>query len=239
MNWLLINYNTNMQISVITLFPDMFQGVLNSSILKRAVEKGKVSFNLINLRDFGLGAHKTVDDKPYGGGAGMVLKVDVLHEAVKKAKEIDGDTKIVLLDPRGVRYSQEVAENLSKESSITLICGHYEGYDERIREYVDMEISMGDFVVTGGEIPAMAIIDSTVRLLPGVLGKEESHQLESFSHSKKGRILEHAQYTRPQTYNGVSVPEYILTGNHKQIEEERAAEAAGITAKNRPDLLKK
>lgn len=228
-----------MHISVITLFPDMFQGVLNTSILKRAVEKGKTTFEIINLRDFGLGTHKTVDDKPYGGGAGMVLKVDVLHSAIKKARELHAETKVILLDPRGVPFSQEIAENLSKESSITLICGHYEGYDERIREYIDMEISMGDFILTGGEIPAMAVIDSTVRLIPGVLGKDESYTLESFSDSENGRILEHAHYTRPQIYNGSEVPDYVIKGDHKKIETSRAEEAIKITSKNRPDLLKK
>lgn len=217
----------------------MFQGVLNTSILKRAVEKGKATISIINLRDFGLGAHKTVDDKPYGGGVGMVLKVDVVHTAIKKAKEVNPNTKIILLDPRGTPYTQQVAENLSKEESITLICGHYEGYDERIRTYVDMEISMGDFILTGGEIAAMAVIDSVVRLVPGVLGKDESHMHESFSKTETGRILEHPHYTRPQIYDGKDVPEYALSGNHKDIAFSRNQEALNITNEKRPDLLKK
>lgn len=217
----------------------MFEGVLNTSIIKRAVEKQKALFNIIDLRNFGIGAHKSVDDSPYGGGAGMVLKVDVVHAAILEARKLNPDTKVILLDPRGVPYTQRVAEELSKKQSITLICGHYEGYDERIREYVDMEVSMGDFVLTGGEIPALAIIDSVVRLIPGVLGKDESFMNESFSETENGRILEHAHYTRPHTYNGSSVPEYVLTGNHKTIDSERLKNAKQITHEKRPDLLKK
>lgn len=227
-----------MQISIITLFPEMFDGVLNHSILKRAKEKGSVIYNLINLRDFGIGKHKTVDDKPYGGGAGMVLKVDVMHEAIQKARRDNPSTKVILLDPRGIPFTQEVAENLSKEKSITLICGHYEGYDERIRNYIDMEVSIGDFVLTGGEIPAMAIIDSVVRLIPGVLGKDDSFKNESFSEGNVGRILEHSHYTRPETYDGNSVPKELLSGNPKVIAEIRETQAKNVTQNNRPDLLK-
>ncbi len=214
----------------------MFDGVLNNSILKRAKEKGVAVYNMIDLRNFGLGLHKTVDDKPYGGGAGMVLKVDVMHEAIKEARKIP-NTKVILLDPRGIPFSQSVAEKLAKEESITLICGHYEGYDERIRNYIDMEISMGDFVLTGGEIPAMAIIDSVVRLLPGALGKDESSQSESFASSPSGRILEHPHYTRPQEYDGHMVPEELLSGNPKIVGNKRAQQAQIITKEKRPDLL--
>lgn len=216
----------------------MFDGVLNHSMLKRAKEKGKAVYNIINLRDFGLGAHKTVDDRPYGGGAGMVLKVDVMHNAIKKVKENNPHTKIILLDPRGIPFTQHVAETLAKEESITLICGHYEGYDERIRKYVDQELSLGDFVLTGGEIPAMAIIDSVVRLLPGVLGKDESSKKESFSKTDKGRILEHPHYTRPEEYDGNKVPVELLSGNPKIIDEMRENLAQKITHDKRPDLLK-
>lgn len=226
-----------MHISIITLFPEMFDGVLNHSILKRAKEKMLASYTLINLRDFGAGKHKSVDDKPYGGGAGMVLKVDVMHNAIQKAKKNNPETKVILLDPRGIPYTQEVAEKLSSESSITLICGHYEGFDERIRKYIDMEISIGDYVVTGGEIPAMAIIDSVVRLIPGVLGKEESHTYESFSESQSGRILEHPQYTRPEEYDNQKVPKELLSGNPKIIDAHRSTAAQTITKTKRPDLL--
>ncbi len=227
-----------MHISIITLFPEMFDGVLNHSILKRAKEKGSVFYNLINVRDFGIGNHKTVDDKPYGGGAGMVLKVDVLHNAIKKARADNPSTKVLLLDPRGIPFTQAVAENLANEESITLICGHYEGYDERIRNYIDMEVSIGDFVLTGGEIAAMAIIDSVVRLIPGVLGHDESYKYESFSKTDKGRILEHAHYTRPETYDGNNVPSELLSGNHKTISKIQQSQALNITKEKRPDLLK-
>lgn len=227
-----------MHISVITLFPEMFHGILSTSILKRAQEKQKFLVSLINLRDFGIGKHKTVDDAPYGGGAGMVLRVDVLKSALNEARKQNKNTKFVLLDPRGTPFTQSVAEELSKEESITLICGHYEGYDERIREYVDREISLGDFVLTGGEIPAMAIIDSVVRLLPGVLGKDESAQHESFSEYEGKRILEHPHYTRPPVFEGGNVPLELLSGNHKKIDEIRRLRAVELTQRKRPDLLK-
>jgi len=227
-----------MHISIITLFPEMFDGVLNHSILKRAKEKALATYTLINLRDFGIGKHKTVDDKPYGGGAGMVLKVDVMHDAIKKAKTLHPNTKIILLDPRGIPYTQEVAEKLSTEESVTLICGHYEGYDERIRKYIDMEVSIGDYVLTGGELPAMAIIDSVVRLLPGVLGKEESYAFESFSKTKSGRILEHPHYTRPEEYDKQIVPEELLSGNPKIIDAHRQNAAQTITKNKRPELIR-
>lgn len=216
----------------------MFSGVLQTSIVKRAIEKGKVTVNMINLRDFGIGNHKTVDDKPYGGGVGMVLKVDVMHAAIEQAKKANKDTKVVLLDPRGIPFSQAVAEELSQLPSITLLCGHYEGYDERIREYIDIEISMGDFVLTGGEIPAMAILDSVTRLIPGVLGKDESSRNESFSKDELGkRILEHPQYTRPQIFKNAKVPAELLSGDHKKVKATREKEAIRITQNTRPDLL--
>jgi len=226
-----------MQFSIITLFPDMFTGVLQTSILKRAQEKGALNVNFINLRDFGIGPHKTVDDKPYGGGVGMVLKVDVLHNAIKEAKSKNPNTKVILLDPSGIPFSQKVAEDLSKESSITLICGHYEGYDARVKNYIDMEISMGDFVLTGGEIPAMAILDAVSRLTPGVLGKEESHHHESFSKKDEGRILEHDQYTRPFEHDGVTVPENLLSGDPKKVTLQQSESALKNTKEKRPDLL--
>lgn len=227
-----------MQISIITLFPEIFPPVLNSSILKRAQEKGKLIINLVNLRDFGLGIHKTVDDRPYGGGAGMVLRVDVMHQAILSVKKSHPHTKIILLDPKGTPFSQEMAEQLSKEQDLTLICGHYEGFDERIRDYVDMEVSFGDFVLTGGEIPAMAITDAVVRLLPDVLGKADSSINESFSRKNGARLLEHSHYTRPQEYEGKSVPEILLSGHKAKIEEQRSTNAQELTKEKRPDLLK-
>lgn len=226
-----------MHITIITLFPEIFENVFNTSILKRARDKKKVTFTFINLRDFGVGSHKSVDDKPYGGGAGMVLRVDVLHKAIEASKKGHKNIKTILLDPKGTVYSQEVAETLSKETDIILICPRYEGVDERIKQYIDMEVSLGDFILTGGEIPAMAIVDSIVRLLPGVLGKDESSEKESFSEVEGKRILEHAHYTRPPEYKGKGVPNVLLSGNHSTIENYRKKEAASITSKKRPDLI--
>lgn len=226
-----------MKISIITLFPEMFTGVFSSSILKRAQERGILEIEYIQLRDFGVGTHKTVDDTPYGGGVGMVLKVDVLNSAIKSVKEKNPNVATILLDASGQTFTQEVAENLSQEKHVLLICGHYEGFDARIKKYVDQVLSIGDFVLTGGEIPAMAVIDAVARLVPGVLGKDESSKNESFSKSSAGRILEHDQYTRPETYDGQRVPEVLLSGNHKIIEEERKSSALKNTQKNRSDLL--
>ncbi|MGE5041615.1 MAG: tRNA (guanosine(37)-N1)-methyltransferase TrmD [Candidatus Levyibacteriota bacterium] len=227
-----------MNINIISLFPEMFSPVINSSILKRAQEKGKATISLVNLRDFGLGTHKSVDDKPYGGGAGMVLRVDVMHQAIEAVKKSHPDTKIIILDPKGIPFTQKVAEQLSTEKDITLICGHYEGFDERIRDFIDMEISIGDYVLTGGEIPAMAITDAVVRLLPGVLGKDASPLLESFSSQQGKRLLEHAHYTRPAEYKGKKVPEVLLSGHQKNIDSSRNASSEEITREKRPDLLK-
>lgn len=214
----------------------MFQNILGTSILKRAEEKGKVTYKLLNLRDFGIGRHKTVDDKPYGGGVGMVLRVDVLHKAILEAKKGHKNATVLLLDPKGIPYNQNVAETLSKKQDIILVCGRYEGVDERIKKYVDMEVSLGDFILTGGEIAGMAVIDSVVRLLPGVLGKDESSANESFSKRNGERILEHPHYTRPQTYKGNSVPEILLSGDPKKVEGFRQETAAKETILKRPDL---
>lgn len=226
-----------MTISIITLFPQMFEQVIFSSILKRAQEKKIVSIDLIDLRDFGIGKHKSVDDAPYGGGAGMVLKVDVLHAAIQSAKKKHKKAMVILLDPKGTPFSQSIAENLSTVKNIILVCGHYEGFDERIRKYIDMEISMGDFVLTGGEIPAMAVIDSVVRLIPGALGKDESSLFESFSKSESGRILEGPHYTRPNKYKGKSVPEVLLSGDPKKVAKYRHEMGAELTKKKRRDLV--
>lgn len=228
-----------MKISVITLFPEVFEPIINSSILKRAKEKGLVEFEIVDHREFGIGKHKVVDDRPYGGGAGMLLRVDVMEKAIDAAKKgIEGEV-VILLDPKGKVYSQNIAEELSNLNHIILVCGHYEGFDERIRELVDMEISAGDYVLTGGEIPAMAIIDSITRLIPGVLKDENATKFESHSRNKNTRILEGPHYTRPEEHKGKKVPEVLLSGDPKKIEEYRSKEALKITRKRRPDLLSK
>lgn len=223
-----------MKISIITLFPEVFGPILNTSILKRAQQKGKVTFELINLREFGEGKHKVVDDRPYGGGAGMVLKADILAKALKKLKVKSAKCKVILTSASGNPYKQKKAKELSKLDCLIIICGHYEGVDQRfIDQYVDEEISTGDFVLTGGEIPAMVIVDSIVRLLPGVLEKPESIQNESFTEN----LLEGPQYTRPENFEGKSVPEILLSGNHKEIEKWRKEQSLKKTKKIRPDLL--
>lgn len=226
-----------MKISVITLFPEIFKSQLHYSILKRAQEKGLVEFSIINHRKFGIGKHKIVDDKPYGGGTGMILRVDVLAEAIKSARtNVDGE-KVILLDPQGIVYKQEIAEDFSKLNHIILVCGHYEGFDERIRDLVDCEISMGDFVMTGGEIAALAIIDSITRLIPGVLKDLSATQNESLSLKEGKRILEGPQFTRPEEFEGAKVPKIMLSGDPKKIDEYKNSEAAKKTSKKRPDLL--
>ncbi|WP_307197085.1 tRNA (guanosine(37)-N1)-methyltransferase TrmD [Neobacillus niacini] len=227
-----------MKIDVLTLFPEMFSGVLGHSILHKAAEKGAVQYNVVNFRDFADNKHQTVDDYPYGGGAGMVLKTQPLFDAVAALKEqVEGNrTRVILLCPQGKRYDQKIAEELAKEDHLIFVCGHYEGYDERIREHVVTdEISIGDYVLTGGELGAMVVIDSVVRLLPEVLGNQESHMKDSFSTG----LLEHPHYTRPSDFRGMKVPEVLLQGNHKLIEEWRNKEALRRTFLRRPDLLEK
>lgn len=232
-----------MKISIITLFPEVFDPILNSSILKRAQNKKKVTFELINLRDFGEGKHQVVDDRPYGGGAGMVLKADILTKALKSIQPRQARPgSVILMSASGKPYKQENARELSKLEHLIIICGHYEGIDQRfIDKYVDEEISIGDYVLTGGEIPAMVIVDSVVRLIPGVLKKTEATQDESFSifhpPSSNIQLLEGPQYTRPEEFEGTKVPEILLSGNHKQIREWREKEAVEKTRKVRPDLF--
>jgi tRNA (guanine37-N1)-methyltransferase len=226
-----------MKIDVLTLFPEMFAGVFGNSILKKAADKQAVQYNVINFREFSDNKHQTVDDYPYGGGAGMVLKPQPIFDAVESLN-IKGEqqkSRVILLCPQGERLNQKKAEELSKEKHLIFICGHYEGYDERIRQHlVTDEISIGDYVLTGGELGAMVIIDSVVRLLPEVLGNEESHQKDSFSTG----LLEHPHYTRPADFRGMKVPDVIISGNHKNIEEWRAKESLRRTLSRRPDLLK-
>jgi tRNA (guanine37-N1)-methyltransferase len=208
-----------MKFIIITLFPEMFEGPLSESILKRATEKGLIEFEFLNLRDFGLGPRKQVDDTPYGGGAGMVLRVDVMEKAIEAAKSKSEASRVILMTPQGKTFRQPKAKELATANrDLILIAGHYEGFDERIRDLVDDQVSIGDFVLTGGELPAMVVIDAVSRLIPGVLGKEESFEEES--HSTEG-IVEYPHYTRPEEFRGKNVPQILLSGNHAKIAEWR------------------
>jgi tRNA (guanine37-N1)-methyltransferase len=225
-----------MKIDILTLFPKMFSGPFEQSIVKRAQEKGLVEINIHDLRDFGEGERKTVDDRPYGGGVGMILRVDIIDKAISDLKKGHKGTKVVLLDAAGNKFTQAVAKGYSEVKHLILIAGHYEGFDHRVQEHlVDEVVSIGDFVLTGGEIPAMVITDSVVRLIPGVLEKEGATELESFSNPN---ALEFPQYTRPEEYKRWRVPEILLSGNHKKIENWRKVESLKKTEKIRPDLLK-
>ena len=222
-----------MNIHVLSLFPDMFTGVFGSSILKKAQEKGAVSLAVSDIREFSQNKHKQVDDYPYGGGAGMVLKPEPMFQAVEKITE-GRKPRIILMCPQGERFTQKKAEELAKEEDLVFLCGHYEGYDERIRQYlVTDEISIGDFVLTGGELPAMTVIDAVVRLLPGVLGQADSHIHDSFSTG----LLEHPHYTRPADFRGMKVPDVLLSGNHANIEKWREQQSLKRTYERRADLL--
>ncbi len=225
-----------MQIDILTLFPEIIDGALNSSILKRAHEKEQFDYNLINFRDFSKNKHKKVDDYPYGGGAGMVLTAQPIFDAIEFAKNKTPSTpRVILMCPQGERYTQKKAEELAKEEHLIIICGHYEGYDERIREaLVTDEISIGDYVLTSGEIGALVVVDSVVRLLPNVLGNVESAKEDSFSTG----LLEHPHYTRPAEYKGMKVPEVLLQGNHAEIDLWRMKQSLKRTYERRPDLLK-
>ncbi|MEI5906152.1 tRNA (guanosine(37)-N1)-methyltransferase TrmD [Bacillus spongiae] len=226
-----------MKIDVLSLFPSMFEGVLNESILKKAKDKGAASYSVVNFRDYSSNKHKSVDDYPYGGGAGMVLTPQPIFDAVAELNKNNPEgnkPRVILLCPQGERYSQSKAEELAKEDHLIFLCGHYEGYDERVREHVVTdEISIGDYVLTGGELGAMVVIDSVVRLLPGVLGNEDSPVLDSFSSG----LLEHPHYTRPANFRGLTVPDTLLSGNHAKIEEWRERESLRRTYERRPDLL--
>lgn len=212
-----------MKIQVITLFPEMFEGVLNSSMLWKAQKENLVEYRLINLRDYGIGPRKQVDDTPYGGGDGMVLRPEPLFTAVKTAKKEGPDARVLLMTPRGETFSQQVArEFASTEAGLIIICGRYEGYDERITTLVDKEISIGNYVLTGGELPAMIIVDAVTRLIPGVLGGATSAEKESFSEPSE---IEHPHYTRPEEFNGLKVPEVLLSGNHAEINAWRKKES--------------
>jgi len=208
------------KIQVITLFPEMLDGVLNSSMMWKAQDKKAVEFRIINLRNFGLGPRKRVDDTPYGGGDGMLLMAEPLFAAIADGKKYSPDAKVVLMTPRGQRWVQATAQDWADSNNdYIFVCGRYEGYDERILTLVDEQVSVGDYVLTGGELPAMTIIDSIVRLIPGVLGGENSTAIESFS---DGKTLEFPQYTRPENFNGLEVPKVLLNGNHAEIAKWRA-----------------
>lgn len=224
-----------MRIDVLTLFPRMFEGPMGESIIGKAQDKGLLEINVSNFRDYANNKHKTVDDYPYGGGAGMLLKVQPIYDNLKaiEAKTPTVKKRVILLDPAGKKFDQSVAEEFSKEDHLIFICGHYEGYDERIRSLVTDEISLGDYVLTGGELGAMVMIDATVRLLPDVLGNETSAQTDSHSTG----LLEHPQYTRPAEFEGMKVPEVLMNGNHKLIASWQLKESLRRTYLRRPDML--
>ncbi|MEC0241549.1 tRNA (guanosine(37)-N1)-methyltransferase TrmD [Paenibacillus dokdonensis] len=226
-----------MKVDVLTLFPEMMDGVFRSSILGKAQEKDIVSLNAVNFRDYSGNKHGTVDDTPYGGGGGMVLKPDPIFSAVEDLlSQTSAPPRIILMCPQGETFTQQKAEELSSEKHLIFICGHYEGYDERIREHlVTDELSIGDYVLTGGELPAMVVIDSVVRLLPGVLGNETSAITDSFSTG----LLEYPHYTRPAEFRGWKVPDILLSGHHANIEIWRREQALKRTLQRRPDLLDK
>ncbi len=208
---------------MITLFPDMFNGVLNNSMMWKAQEQKAVEFRMVNLRDFGLGLRRRVDDTPYGGGDGMLLMAEPLVSAINDAKKYDSSAKVVLMTPRGRRWKQSIAQGWADSgNNYIFICARYEGYDERILKYVDEQVSVGDYVLTGGELPAMTVIDSVVRLMPGVLGGENSSVIESFS---DGETLEFPQYTRPEVFEDMEVPKVLLSGNHAEIAKWRAEQS--------------
>ena len=221
-----------LKIDILTLFPKMFDGFLSESIIKRAIEKGSVEINIVNFRDYTLDPHGKVDDTPYGGGSGMVLTPQPIIDAVESLR--GENTKVILLTPSGYPYKQKQAYELSKEEHIILICGHYEGFDERIKSIVDLEISIGDYVLTGGEIPSMVIADSIIRLLDGVIDYE-SHMNDSFNNN----LLDYPTYTKPREFRGMKVPDVLLNGNHEEIKKYRYEEQLKITKERRPDLLEK
>jgi tRNA (guanine37-N1)-methyltransferase len=222
-----------MKIDILSLFPEFFSSFLNWSIIGRAIEDERVLINNINIRDFSKNKHKKVDDYPFGGGSGMLMKPEPVFDAIQSVK--DKDARIIYLSPQGRKLDQKLVNELSNEKHLVLICGHYEGLDNRIIDnYIDDEISIGDFVVTGGELPAMILVDAVVRLLPGVLRSEESYENDSHYYG----FLENPQYTRPRVFNGYSVPEVLLSGNHKNIERWKKKEALRATLIKRPDLLK-
>jgi len=228
-----------MRIDILTIFPGMFAGVLNESMLRIAQEKGKLRTVVTNLRDFTSDRHKTVDDRPYGGGPGMVMKVEPVVKAVRAIREQEPENpgRLLLMCPRGKVFNQGMARELSNETRLILVAGHYEGYDERIVEILRPElVSIGDYVLTGGELPALVVIDAVARLLPGVLGDDTSVLSESFAQDNEG-MLEYPQYTRPAVFEDKAVPEVLVSGDHAKVAEWRRQQARSVTEKNRPELL--
>jgi len=226
------------RIDIITLFPGMFESVLGESMLKRAQAKGLLKVSIHNLRDWTSDNHRTADDKPFGGGPGMVMKVEPVYKALKELRVLrttKAGIRVILLTPQGKKLEQKEVKRLAKYKRLILVCGHYEGVDERVRGLVDEEISIGDYILTCGELPAMVLIDAAARLIPGVLGHSGSTACESFEDG----LLEYPQYTRPAEYMGMKVPEIILSGDHKKIEKWRKAESLKRTSERRPDLLKR
>lgn len=223
-----------MRIDILTLFPSMFDGFLSCSIIKRAIEKKLVEINIINFRDYSKDPHSKVDDTPYGGGSGMVLMIQPIYDAVMALK--DEDTKVILLTPDGIPYNQKKAYELKKYKHLIIICGHYEGFDDRIRNIVDFSISIGDYVLTGGELPSMIITDTVVRLIDGVIDAS-SHINDSFNPNTN--LLDYPSYTKPREFMGMRVPDVLLNGNHKEIDEFRKRESLKKTSEIRPDLLEK
>jgi tRNA (guanine37-N1)-methyltransferase len=223
-------------IHILTLFPEFFSSPLNVSIIKRAQEKQLITIDLLNIRDFSRDKHKKVDDYPYGGGCGMVMKPEPIFEAVEHAKSVikTSRKRIILLSPQGVIFNQMIAREFSQEEHLILICGRYEGIDERVKALVTDEISIGDFILTGGEIPALTVVDALSRYIPGVLGSQKSSEDESFSQG----LLEYPQYTRPEVYKGMAVPEVLLSGNHEKIHLFRRKEALTRTYLKRPDMFR-
>lgn len=229
-----------MKVSILTLFPEMFRGPFSESILRILQDKKIAEIKIINIRDFGIGRHKVVDDKPYGGGKGMLLRVDVIHKTIETSRhpKLKNKEKVILMGPKGKTFNQALASEYSRLKHLIIVCGHYEGLDDRIRDYVDEEVSIGDFIVTGGEIPAMLVTDSVLRLVEGSLHPQVTQE-ESFSRLTKtgGLQLEHPQFTRPRTYKGRSVPDVLLSGNHAVISDWKKKKSKEITRKARPDLL--
>lgn len=221
-----------MKIDVLSLFPEMYDGILNSSIIKRAIAKKLITINVHNFRDYSLSPHKKVDDYPFGGGEGMVLMPQPIFDAVDAIKT--PDSYIILMTPKGIPYKQSIAYDLSLKKHIIIICGHYEGFDERIRSLADLEVSIGDYILTGGEIPSMVLIDSITRLVDGVIEKE-SHEKESFNNN----LLDYPVYTKPVNFRGMEVPSVLLSGHHKNIENYRYEKQLEMTKTRRPDLLEK
>ncbi len=221
-----------MKVDIVTAFPDMFSSLLSESILKKAQENGFLEATVHDLRDYTTDKHRQIDDTPYGGGPGMLIKVEPLYRAIEELKS--SGSHIILLTPQGKILKQEFTQELSKKDHLIMICGHYEGVDERIRSFVDEEISLGDYILTGGELPAMVLLDAVTRKLDGVLGSSESLAEESF---EKG-LLEYPQYTKPAEFEGLKVPEVLLSGHHQKIEDWRKEESQRRTKERRPDLLK-